>query len=316
MLKLHLSLLGAIVLFSSSISARWVDLNLPELDFSGKNTVWIALDAGASFGSTIIQVDASNRAFLPFQADFALCISEGEIIEVRQYKDYHWHNVELEGVSLSSEGEHMKLSLKASSGVDVIRAIQWFSLGKSGEIAPNKSYISRKDGEVYLPFYYAPNALGILEMRGRYGAPDAKPVIYQMLPRLYGNANETRKINGTLAENGTGKFSDLSESIHAGMRAEGYSHIWLTGLLQQATSTDYSMSGQAADDPDLLKGIAGSPYAIRDYFDVSPDYADNPSLRLEEFRSLVARMKAADLKVVIDFVPTHVARSYSSEIRP
>ncbi len=249
--KLHLSLLGALVLSASSLSARWVDLNLPELDFSGKNTVWIALDAGASFGSTVIQVDASNRAFLAFQADFALRISEGEIIEVRQYKDYQWHTVQLEGVTLSSEGGRMKLSLKASRGIDAIRAVQWFSLGESGEIAPKKSYISRKEGEVYLPFYYAPNALGILEMRGRYGSPDAKPVIYQMLPRLYGNANETRKANGTLAENGTGKFSDLSDSILAGMRADGFSHIWLTGLLQQATSTDYSEAGQAADDPDL-----------------------------------------------------------------
>ena len=177
--KLHLSLLGALVLSASSLSARWVDLNLPELDFSGKNTVWIALDAGASFGSTVIQVDASNRAFLAFQADFALRISEGEIIEVRQYKDYQWHTVQLEGVTLSSEGGRMKLSLKASRGIDAIRAVQWFSLGESGEIAPKKSYISRKEGEVYLPFYYAPNALGILEMRGRYGSPDAKPVIYQ-----------------------------------------------------------------------------------------------------------------------------------------
>ena len=247
MLKLHLSFLGAIVLSASSISARWVDLKLPELDFSEKNTVWIALDAGASFGSTVIQVDANTRAFLAFQADLALRISEGEIVEVRQYKDYQWHNVDLEGVSLSSEGEHMKLLFKASIGVDAIRALQWFSLGESGEIAPKKSYSSRKEGEVYLPFYYAPNALGILEMRGRYGSPDAKPVIYQMLPRLYGNANETRKVNGTIAENGTGKFSDLSDSILAGMRAEGFSHIWLTGLLQQATSTDYSKAGQAAD---------------------------------------------------------------------
>ena len=113
----------------------------------------------------------------------------------------------------------MKLSLKAIRGIDAIRAVQWFTYGESGVIAPKKSYISRKEGEVYLPFYYVPNASGILEMRGRYGAPDAKPVIYQMLPRLYGNANESRKVNGTLAENGTGKFSDLSDSILTGMRA-------------------------------------------------------------------------------------------------
>ena len=316
MSKLCLSLFGALALSASALAARSVDLNLPGLDFSGKNAVWLVLDAGVGFGSTAIQIDTNKRAFVAFQADLALRICESEITEVRQYKDYQWHTVELEGPSLSLEAGQMRLSLKAIRGIDAIRAVQWFTYGESGVIAPNKSYISRKEGEVYLPFYYVPNASGILEMRGRYGAPDAKPVIYQMLPRLYGNANETRKVNGTLAENGTGKFSDLSDSILTGMRAEGFSHIWLTGLLQQATSTDYSKAGQAADDPDLLKGIAGSPYAIRDYFDVSPDYADNPSLRLEEFRSLVARMKAADLQVVIDFVPNHVARSYASDIRP
>ena len=316
MFKIRLCLLGALALSASAFAARSVDLNLPELDLSGKNAVWLALDASAGFGSTAIQINAKSRAFLAFQADLALCISEAQITEVRQYKDYQWQTVALEGVSLSLEGGQAKLSLPASREIDAIRAVQWFSISESGEIAPEKAYTSRKEGEVYLPFYYLPNATGTYEMRGRYGAPDAKPVIYQMLPRLYGNANETRKVNGTLAENGSGKFSDLSDSILEGMRKDGFTHIWLTGLLQQATSTDYSEAGQAADDPDLLKGIAGSPYAIRDYFDVSPDYADNPSRRLEEFRALTARMKAADLQVVLDFVPNHVARSYASDIRP
>jgi glycosidase len=316
MFKIRLCLLGALALSASAFAARSVDLNLPELDLSGKNAVWLALDASAGFGSTAIQINAKSRAFLAFQADLALCISEAQITEVRQYKDYQWQTVALEGVSLSLEGGQVKLSLPASREIDAIRAVQWFSISESGEIAPEKAYTSRKEGEVYLPFYYLPNATGTYEMRGRYGAPDAKPVIYQMLPRLYGNANETRKVNGTLAENGSGKFSDLSDSILEGMRKDGFTHIWLTGLLQQATSTDYSEAGQAADDPDLLKGIAGSPYAIRDYFDVSPDYADNPSQRLEEFRALTARMKAADLQVVLDFVPNHVARSYASDIRP
>jgi len=133
---------------------------------------------------------------------------------------------------------------------------------------------------------------------------------------VFGNENETRKVNGTLSENGSGKFNDLSKSVLAGLRADGYTHVWLTGVIQQATSTDYSAVGQAADDPDLLKGIAGSPYAIRDYFDVSPDYAEDPAKRLEEFQALCERMKASGLKVLIDFVPNHVARSYASDIRP
>lgn|GEM_PF-62290 len=316
MSTLRLCFFSALLLSASALAARSVDLTLPGLDLSGKSSAWVALDAGPGFGSTAIQVDASRRAFVAFQADLALRLDETGVLEVRQYKDYQWKSVALDGIRLSSEGGQVQLSLPASRDIDAVRAVQWFSQAESGQIAPHKVYTSRKEGEVYLPFYYVPNASGTLEKRGRYGAPEARPVIYQMLPRLYGNENETRKVNGTLAENGSGKFSDLSESVLAGMHADGFSHIWLTGLLQQATSTDYSEAGQAADDPDLLKGIAGSPYAIRDYFDVSPDYADDPAQRLEEFQALTARMKAAGLKVVIDFVPNHVARSYGSDIRP
>lgn len=148
-------------------------------------------------------------------------------------------------------------------------------------------------------------------------APDApKTKIYQMLPRLFGNTNETRKPNGTILENGSGKFGDLNEAALTALKESGYTHLWLTGVIQQATATDYSDAGEPADDPDLLKGIAGSPYAIRDYFDVSPDYADDPAKRLEEFKELLQRVKAKGMKVLIDFVPNHVARSYHSTIRP
>ncbi|MFZ4682828.1 MAG: alpha-amylase, partial [Terrimicrobiaceae bacterium] len=107
--------------------------------------------------------------------------------------------------------------------------------------------------------------------------------IYQFLPRVFGNTNEARKPNGTIEENGSGKFSDLNETSLAAIKAMGFTHVWPTGVLQQATATDYSAIGEPADDPDLLKGLAGSPYAIKDYFDVSPDYADDPARRLEEF---------------------------------
>jgi glycosidase len=140
--------------------------------------------------------------------------------------------------------------------------------------------------------------------------------IYQLLPRLFGNANETRKPNGFIEENGVGKFSDLNAGSLGAIRDLGFTHVWLTGVLQQATATDYSGIGEPGDDPDLLKGLAGSPYAIKDYFDVCPDYADDPAARLEEFRALVDRVHAAGMKVLIDFVPNHVARSYASSIRP
>ena len=140
--------------------------------------------------------------------------------------------------------------------------------------------------------------------------------IYQFLPRIFGNTNETRKPNGSIEENGSGKFSDLNETSLAAIKAMGFTHVWPTGVLKQATATDYSAIGEPADDPDLLKGLAGSPYAIKDYFDVCPDYADDPAHRLDEFRAMISRVHKAGLKMIMDFVPNHVARSYRSTVRP
>ncbi len=139
--------------------------------------------------------------------------------------------------------------------------------------------------------------------------------IYQLLPRLFSNTNETRKPNGTLAENGVGKFAEIDDVALKAIRDElGATHIWLTGVLAQATSADYSAIGKPADDPDLLKGLAGSPYAIKDYGDVCPDYAVNPAKRMEEFKSLLDRAHKLGLRVLIDFVPNHVARSHDSKL--
>ncbi len=153
-------------------------------------------------------------------------------------------------------------------------------------------------------------------------ADDAPPVtaprvrIYQLFVRLFGNTNTTRKSNGTLAENGVGKFADINDAALDSLHEMGFTHLWLTGVLQQATGTAYPAINRPADDPDLLKGLAGSPYAIKDYFDVCPDYAQDPSHRLEEFGALLARIHRHDMKALIDFVPNHVARSYHSTIRP
>ncbi len=140
--------------------------------------------------------------------------------------------------------------------------------------------------------------------------------IYQLLPRLFGNVNETRKPRGTLAENGVGRFADINDAALGALRAMGFTHLWLTGVLRQATATDYAELGLPADDPDLLKGLAGSPFAIKDCFDVCPDYAVEPAERLAEFRALLGRARAARLRVVIDFVANHLARSHRSVARP
>jgi len=145
-------------------------------------------------------------------------------------------------------------------------------------------------------------------------AAAVRPVIYQLLVRTFGNLNETRLPGGGLAENGCGKFRDLNPAAITSLKAMGFTHLWLTGVLEQASGTAYP--DRPADDPDILKGIAGSPYAIRDYFDVCPDYAVDPARRLEEFQELLERCHGHGLKVLIDFVPNHVARSYASDVRP
>jgi glycosidase len=141
-----------------------------------------------------------------------------------------------------------------------------------------------------------------------------RPVIYQLMVRTFGNTCETRKPNGTLAENGCGKFADLTPAALESLKQLGCTHLWLTGVLEHASGTTYP--NRPADDPDILKGIAGSPYAIKDCFDVCPDYALVPDRRLEEFKDLLGRCHRHGFKVIIDFVPNHVARSYASDVRP
>ncbi|WP_444928685.1 alpha-amylase family glycosyl hydrolase [Microbulbifer sp. SSSA002] len=143
-----------------------------------------------------------------------------------------------------------------------------------------------------------------------------KAVIYQVLPRLFGNTNSTNKPWGTLAENGVGKFSDFTPKALSEIHALGATHIWYTGALHHALVGDYTEYGISNDDPDVVKGRAGSPYAIKDYYSVNPDLANNPAERLQEFQALLQRSHAAGLKVIIDIVPNHVARAYQSLDKP
>ena len=143
-----------------------------------------------------------------------------------------------------------------------------------------------------------------------------KMIIYQVLPRLFGNKNHTRKPGGTLQENGCGKFNNFTPSVLKGLRETGYTHVWYTGVIRHATMTDYSAFGIPRQHPAVVKGRAGSPYAIVDYYDVDPDLAVSVEKRMEEFEKLVARTHRAGLKVIIDFVPNHVARQYKSICKP
>lgn len=143
-----------------------------------------------------------------------------------------------------------------------------------------------------------------------------KLMIYQMLPRLFGNKQNQNIPYGTIEQNGSGKFNDINQKAISGIKEFGITHIWYTGVIAHASLTDYSKYGIPTADADVVKGRAGSPYAIRDYYDVNPDLAVDVKNRMKEFEALIARTHKNGLKVIIDFVPNHVARSYESKAKP
>jgi glycosidase len=143
-----------------------------------------------------------------------------------------------------------------------------------------------------------------------------KVIIYQVFTRLYGNRNTTRQENGSIEENGCGKMADFSSEVLKDIAQMGVSHIWYTGIIRHATTTDYTAYGIPRQHSAVVKGRAGSPYAITDYYDVDPDLAVNVKERMQEFEQLVVRTHEAGLKMVIDFVPNHVARQYHSICKP
>lgn len=143
-----------------------------------------------------------------------------------------------------------------------------------------------------------------------------KIVLYQVFTRTFGNKNLTREENGSYAENGAGKMNDIDAQVLRQVRRLGITHVWYTGIIRHATTTDYSRYDIPKQHPAVVKGKAGSPYAIADYYDVDPDLAVDVPQRMEEFRSLVSRTHAEGLKVVVDFVPNHVAREYKSVNKP
>ena len=143
-----------------------------------------------------------------------------------------------------------------------------------------------------------------------------KITIYQVLPRLYGNTTANNIPGGDIHENGCGKLGDFTPEVLKRIKDFGFTHIWYTGVLEHATQTDYTAYGIAKDHPAVVKGKAGSPYAIKDYYDICPDLASAPDKRMKEFEALVRRTHKAGLKMLIDFVPNHVARSYHSDAKP
>jgi len=144
----------------------------------------------------------------------------------------------------------------------------------------------------------------------------AKVIIYQIFTRLFGNRVEDCRKGGTLAENGCGKMNDFDAATLRRIKSLGITHVWYTGVIRHATVTDYSVHGIPRQHPAVVKGKAGSPYAITDYYDIDPDIAADVDKRMSEFEALVKRTHKAGMKVIIDFVPNHVARQYRSVCKP
>ena len=145
---------------------------------------------------------------------------------------------------------------------------------------------------------------------------EKKAIIYQLMPRWFTNCKEKCVHNGTIRQNGCGKFNEIDDGKLRSIKSLGVTHVWYTGIIEHATATDYSRQGITPCNPHVVKGKAGSPYAIRDYYDVCPDLAVKVKDRMREFEALVERTHHAGLKVIIDFVPNHVAREYESDAKP
>ena len=143
-----------------------------------------------------------------------------------------------------------------------------------------------------------------------------KEVVYQVFTRLFGNKNTTNKPWGTIEENGVGKFNDFTDKALKEIKNLGVTYVWYTGIPHHALIRDYTAIGISNDDPEVVKGRAGSPYAVKDYYNVNPDLAVNPANRLQEFEALIARTHKAGMKVIIDIVPNHIARKYEGKSNP
>jgi glycosidase len=298
----------------------------------GRCAVFVALATHRETGSAIVPFQRGvegSTVFLPFKADllvWSTSQTESRFCNERKWERWKWNDPATSAENRVKIGDAVlefqfpRSQFGGAKRIDCAVYAKDFSENDGwGKIfGCNDRSVEAGIGDRYVAQYLEidlhPATEKIAQSRTRLRSPRMR--IYQLFVRLFGNTNETRKPDGTIDENGVGKFNDINDAALSSFREMGFTHIWLTGVLQQATGTDYSSIGQPADDPDLLKGMAGSPYAIKDYFDVCPDYAEQPAQRLEEFKALLDRIHKHGMKALIDFVPNHVARSHNSDVRP
>ena len=140
--------------------------------------------------------------------------------------------------------------------------------------------------------------------------------IYQLFVRTFGNKNTEPLFDGDKSQNGCGTFSNINDNALEALKSLGITHIWLTGVIRHSSMTSYPELGIKSTHPQITKGKAGSPYSIMDYYDIDPDLAVNPQNRMEEFEETVARIHEKGMKVIMDFIPNHLAREYKSLCKP
>lgn len=140
--------------------------------------------------------------------------------------------------------------------------------------------------------------------------------IYQLFVRTFGNKNTAPLFDGDKSQNGCGTFANINDNALESLKALGITHIWLTGVIRHSSMTAYPELGIKSTNPQITKGKAGSPYSIMDYYDIDPDLAVNPQNRMEEFEETLNRIHEKGMKVIIDFIPNHLAREYKSLNKP
>ncbi len=329
------------VSITAVVSARALVLRYrPPAPWENPLTIHVALGTRRQIGAAVLpfaQHLEGSTVFLPFKCDLLLSaeIRAGQIVcFLRRWERWQWSEREQtrDFEATEENGEFLiripRTLLGPARNIDfaIYAKDPGANSGWGWFWGCSDRSVASGVGDKYIPHYHELDLIEsgqgssksepLVKVHGRPGSDKARVRIYQLFVRLFGNTNETRKQNGTLAENGAGRFAEINDAALSAIGKMGFTHVWLTGVLQQATATDYSEFGQPADDTDLLKGLAGSPYAIKDYFDVCPDYAQEPANRLKEFEQLIQRLHAHGLRAIIDLVANHVARSSDSCIKP
>jgi glycosidase len=291
------------------------------------HAVFLVLSDMGPNGSSIVpyaQGFEGSTVFLPILADRIYFFANGQRFR-RDWDGYRWSERTTECPELDVEITEKSLRLRVNTNGDkrlgIVLYVKdvaynngWGRLLESCDPNTPSGIGDKAIGRFYETLQPGSRESG-LSLQYRFHS-ESRERIYELFVRLFGNTNERRKPNGTLAENGCGKFGDITDTAIDNIARMGFTHIWLMGVVRHATTTSYESLGLPADDTDLMKGLAGSPYAQTDLFDVSPDLAMDPAHRLQEFRELVDRIHRHGLKVLIDLVGNHVSRAYNSQTRP